>query len=277
MVGFPGKRQDGVVNNVPSDRRHRSPSWLRVVVAIVGVIAVVGGCAGPSGRVSPTQTVTVTAPATATSSAAAASPRAPVATPAICDATVIAADLGRRVVTAMRCDQGWAYVDFGGLGDAQALLRLVSNRWTVYSAFPSTICRSQAAADGVPDSELSSFPPCGVGRGPRLPGDLGLAEPIQRPACDGSGIVVLFSAVDADGYARLPDVLAANPGSRYLRTDNSCPSLRQRMPDGSVIYAVYEYAGRSVGDVCAAVRRAGGDTYGKWLDTVSDPTAVINC
>lgn len=263
--------------NVSSNARdHRAPSWLRVIAVAAGVVAVLSACSEQGDQVSSTQTVTVTAPAEATSTNAAIPRSTPQATPAVCDAGVVGADLGRRVAT-VRCDQGWAYVDFGGLGDAQALVRLTSNRWTLYSAFPSTICRSQAAAEGVPDSELANFPPCASGGESRLPGDLGLADPIQRPACDGSGIVVLFSAVDADGYARLPAVLAANPGALYLRTDNSCPSLRQRMPDGSVIYAVYRYAGRSVGEVCAAVRRAGGDAYGKWLDTVSDPTAVIDC
>lgn len=71
-------------------------------------------------------------------------------------------------------------------------------------------------------------------------------------------------------------MLGHNPGSQYLRTDQSCPSLRQSK-DGNPIYAVYRLAGRTQGEVCAAVRAAGSGAYGKWLDYTTDPDYVIPC
>lgn len=111
-----------------------------------------------------------------------------------------------------------------------------------------------------------------------VPGDLGLRIPMTRPACDGTGIVVLASLINPGQYARdVARALDAHPGAAYLRTDQSCPSLRQAMPDGAAIYAVYRVAGPTRSDVCAAVHAAGGDAYGKWLDTTSDPHRVIAC
>jgi hypothetical protein len=76
-----------------------------------------------------------------------------------CDPAGIARDLGTGA-TAVRCYDQWAYIDFGELGDSQALARTVNGAWTVYTGFPSSKCRTQAAADGVPAPELSSFRSC---------------------------------------------------------------------------------------------------------------------
>jgi serine/threonine-protein kinase len=101
---------------------------------------------------------------------------------------------------------------------------------------------------------------------------------MSHPACDGTGIVVVGSAVTPGRYdADVRRTLAANPGASNLRTDESCPSLRQATEAGNPIYAVYRVAGRTPQQVCAAVRAAGGDAYGKWLDTVTDPTYIIQC
>ncbi len=101
---------------------------------------------------------------------------------------------------------------------------------------------------------------------------------MSRPACDGTGIVVLANLTTpgqyVDGVRR---ALAAHPGASYLRTDQACPSLRQAMPNGDAIYAVYTIAGRTPDQLCSAVRAAGGDAYGKWLDTTSDPSTYISC
>ncbi|MGV9710298.1 serine/threonine-protein kinase [Gordonia sp. NPDC003424] len=108
-------------------------------------------------------------------------------------------------------------------------------------------------------------------------GDLGLSTPISRPACDGTGIVVVGNATSPATYAtEIAALLARYPGSSYLRTDQSCPSLRQSL-DGYPIYAVYLVAGQSEADVCALRARVGGDAYGKWLDTTSSPTHQISC
>lgn len=109
-------------------------------------------------------------------------------------------------------------------------------------------------------------------------GDLGLSVPLTRPACDGRGIVVLYSAVTPGAYEQeIGSALAQFPGASYLRTDMACPSLRQRDDNGNVIYAVYRPSGYSRQELCADVRAAGPPAYGRWLDTTSDPTALVTC
>lgn len=109
-------------------------------------------------------------------------------------------------------------------------------------------------------------------------GDLGLSVPMTRPACDGRGIVVLYSAVTPGAYGpEIASALTQFPGASYLRTDMACPSLRQRDENGNVIYAVYRSSGYSKQELCADVRAAGGPAYGRWLDTTSDPTALVTC
>ena len=109
-------------------------------------------------------------------------------------------------------------------------------------------------------------------------GDLGLAIPMSVPACDGSGVVIMGSAVTPGAYAAdIQRMLAAHPGAAYLRTDQACPSLRQATAEGNPIYAVFAPAGRTQGEVCAAVHAAGGDSYGKWLDTTTNPMYIIPC
>ncbi len=113
---------------------------------------------------------------------------------------------------------------------------------------------------------------------PKADPDLGLDVPISRPACDGTAIVVLDSATTPGRYRDdIARALANNPGASYLRTDLSCPSLRQKSDEGNPIYAVYRPAGKTRAQVCAAVEAAGPGTYGRWLDTTSDPTSGISC
>lgn len=107
---------------------------------------------------------------------------------------------------------------------------------------------------------------------------LNVSAPISQPACDGTGIVVLGSAVQPGRYdVEIQRFLDAHPGASYLRTDHACPSLRQASGAGDPIYAVYYPAGRTQPEVCAAVRAAGGDAYGKWLDESTEPTYRIPC
>lgn len=109
-------------------------------------------------------------------------------------------------------------------------------------------------------------------------GDLGLSTPITRPSCDGRGIVVLYSAVTPGAYeSEIRTALANNPGAKYLRTDQSCPSLRQRDDNGNIIYAVYRDSGYTRAEVCADVAVAPGGAYGRWLDTTSDPSQLVTC
>ena len=98
------------------------------------------------------------------------------------------------------------------------------------------------------------------------------------PNCNGQGIVVLGSVTTPGMYAAgVQRLLNAHPGAYYLRTDQSCPSLRQASDEGNPIYAVFELGGTTQGEVCAAVDAAGGGAYGKWLDTTTDPGYIIPC
>ncbi len=112
--------------------------------------------------------------------------------------------------------------------------------------------------------------------------DLGLAIPMSYPDCDDSGIVVIGNVTPPkerwrDAAALIQRLLEENPGASYLRTDHSCPSLRQADDEGNPIYAVYRPAGRSEAEVCAEVRAAGGDAYGKWLSTSEPDSYIIPC
>lgn len=116
-------------------------------------------------------------------------------------------------------------------------------------------------------------------RSPATPrGDLGLPTPMSLPSCNRQGIVVLGNVTTPglyeSGVARL---LSMFPGASYLRTDQSCPSLRQATEEGNPIYTVFTPAGTTAGQVCAVARAAGGDSYGKWLDTTTDPSYIIPC
>lgn len=109
-------------------------------------------------------------------------------------------------------------------------------------------------------------------------GDLGLSTPMSYPACNGQGIVILGSVTTPGLYvAGVQRLLDDHPGSFYLRTDQTCPSLRQATPEGNPIYAVFELGGATQSDLCAAVRAAGGNAYGKVLDTTTDPGYMIPC
>lgn len=119
-------------------------------------------------------------------------------------------------------------------------------------------------------------------RGPAVPSksdaDLGLDVPMTRPACDGTGIVILDSATTPGQYQQdVARALTNNPGASYLRTDLACPSLRQQSDDGNPIYAVYRAAGKTKQVLCDAVAAAGPGTYGRWLDTSSDPDTPVAC
>lgn len=109
-------------------------------------------------------------------------------------------------------------------------------------------------------------------------GALNTSIPMSHPACDGTGIVVLGSVTTPGQYAEgVQRLLNANPGASYLRTDQSCPSLRSATADGNPIYAVYRVAGRTQADVCDAVAAAGGEAYGRWLSTTLPPNHKIPC
>ena len=67
------------------------------------------------------------------------------------------------------------------------------------------------------------------------------------------------------------------PARSTLRTDQTCPSLRAATDEGNPIYAVFTPAGTTQSQVCATVRAAGGNAYGKWLNYTTDPGYIIPC
>lgn len=136
---------------------------------------------------------------------------------------------------------------------------------------PVTVTRQAA-----PPVTITSAPT--AARPATRPGDLGLGTPISFPSCNGQGVVILGSVTTPGLYAAgVQRLLDAHPGAFYLRTDTSCPSLRQATDAGKPIYAVFSPAGTSKAQVCGAVLAAGGNAYGKWLDATTDPDYVIPC
>lgn len=130
------------------------------------------------------------------------------------------------------------------------------------------------SAEGTPTPSAVTTPPPTPQRSPN---DLNVSVPMSHPACDGQGIVVLANATTPGQYAsEIQGYLNRYPGAEYLRTDESCKSLRQSL-NGNPIYAVYRPAGRTLSDVRAAVCAAGGNAYGKWLDDTTDPSVTIPC
>ncbi len=137
--------------------------------------------------------------------------------------------------------------------------------------------RNLGTAEAPRTSPVSTSRPTGAPGG-TVTGDLGLSVQMTRPACDGTAIVVLFSAVNPAAYAaEVQDALDANPGAAYLRTDQACPSLTQATEAGDPIYAVYRIGGTTQSAVCAAVAAAGDGAYGKWLDNTGEAAAGIVC
>jgi len=105
--------------------------------------------------------------------------------------------------------------------------------------------------------------------------DLGLATAMRTPACDGSFIVILGSAVTPARYrADVQRFLDAHPGAAYLHAPTTgCGSLRQQL-NGADIYAVYSGPFATKESACA--RRSGG-AYVKRLDNTTPPTQAITC
>jgi hypothetical protein len=160
---------------------------------------------------------------------------------------------------------------------------VVSTDGTSTVGVPATTASAPDAGSTAPtedtESPTTGSPP-GSTAPPQPEGDLGLSTPISRPACDGSWVVFVGSAVDAATYA--DDVaaqLAAHPGSAYLLTEGSCSSLRQRLPDGRSIYAVYLGPFPTQAAACAERNGvdAGAGAYVKALDNVTPAEQLWEC
>ncbi|WIX99244.1 serine/threonine-protein kinase [Amycolatopsis mongoliensis] len=105
--------------------------------------------------------------------------------------------------------------------------------------------------------------------------DLGLAIAMSTPACDGSFVVVLGSAITPARYrADVQRFLDAHPGAKYLHTPTTgCGSLRQQV-NGADVYAVFDGPFASRESACA---RRSGSAYVKRLDNTTSPSQVVSC
>ncbi|MCZ2826076.1 MULTISPECIES: hypothetical protein [unclassified Modestobacter] len=109
-------------------------------------------------------------------------------------------------------------------------------------------------------------------------GDLGLEVPISSPACDGTWIVFLGAAIDAATYeSDISRLLAGQPDAKYLLTEGGCSSMRQRLPDGSLIYSAYIGPYPDQAAACAARAAVGGGAYVKRMDNVTSAEQLWEC
>ena len=128
--------------------------------------------------------------------------------------------------------------------------------------------------DAVPGRSASSGSASGS---PAVAGDLGLSQAMSTPSCDGSYITVVGSAVKAPYASQVREFLDDNPGSAYLRTDQTCSSLRASMPSGEAIYAAFFGPFGELSSACAKRDEVGGDAYVKVLDRVTDSSRIQDC
>lgn len=108
--------------------------------------------------------------------------------------------------------------------------------------------------------------------------DLGLAEPMSVPACDGAYVTFVGAAVEPARYgADVQQLLSDHPGTRYLHSPTTgCGSLREQL-DGADIYAVYYGPFATQDDACAQRAVVGGDAYVKRLDHTTPPSQLLTC
>jgi serine/threonine protein kinase len=108
-------------------------------------------------------------------------------------------------------------------------------------------------------------------------GDLGLSTPMSVPPCDGSFVIILTSAITPGGYEREIDTaLRAWPGSSYLRTDQTCPSLRPDV-DGNPIYATFYGPFVTKAAACRERNALGGEAYVRVLDRTTANDVLQTC
>lgn len=100
---------------------------------------------------------------------------------------------------------------------------------------------------------------------------------MTRPACDEQYITVVGSVIDPEMYVQaVGELLVTYAGSEYLKTAETCPSLRPSV-DGNEIYVVYFGPFRSATEACGARDLGPQDAYVRRLSTGLDPTHQISC
>jgi serine/threonine-protein kinase len=140
---------------------------------------------------------------------------------------------------------------------------------------PSTAPNSSSSTTTAAPAPATTAPGAPAGA---VPGDLAIAgRPMQRPGCDGGYITVIASAVGAQATAAgIENVLDAYPGSNYLRTDQTCSSLRQNI-DGQPIYVVFLGPFAFDVDACTARSQGPAGSYARQLSNDLGPDHSVAC
>ena len=182
----------------------------------------------------------------------------------------------------------WVVWSDSGEGDSQvAGVPSVVSEVTVptTSVVPASVV--PATTPAMPD--LSSMSSTSLGTSPSVtsaigaepgavPGDLAVpGRPMQRPDCDGSYITLVASSIGDQATARsIGALLERYPTTDYLRTDQTCSSLRPDV-DGEPIYVVYFGPYPLVDDACAARASGPSGAYVKQLSNDVSPDRSVSC
>jgi serine/threonine protein kinase len=154
--------------------------------------------------------------------------------------------------------------------------------WLVGAAVTVVVAALAAAAVlnwplGTPNGQPADGPTTPSSTRPSSP-DLSVSVPLSTPACDGSYIVIVGSAVDPDQYQHtVQSFLDSNRGARYLHAPSTgCHSLRQQL-DGVDIYSVYYGPFVDKDAACDKRNSVGGDSFVRRLDDTSTPERAVSC
>jgi serine/threonine protein kinase len=130
-----------------------------------------------------------------------------------------------------------------------------------------------------PTTPDADSPPASSSQPATPTADLGLHTPISSPACDGSYIVIVGSAVSKAHYASdVQRFLDQHPGANYLHAPSTgCGSLRKVYDDGTEIYAAYYGPFRNKQEACARKEDTGGGAFIRTLDNTTPPAHVVSC
>ena len=111
-----------------------------------------------------------------------------------------------------------------------------------------------------------------------VPGDLAIPGfPMQAPPCNDSFITIIASAVGNDVAPEgILVYLEDHPGSSYLRTDQTCPSLAQSV-DGEPIYVVFFGPFAVADDACTARAQGTEGSYVRQLSATLGPDHSVPC
>lgn len=146
---------------------------------------------------------------------------------------------------------------------------------------PSTSPAPSTTPTTAPPTTPTTSPPVTAAPGAgddAVPGDLGIpGRAMLRPSCDGSFITVLASPIgDQATAAGVEAVLEQYPGSSYLRTDQTCPSLNPSS-DGRPIYVIFLGPFAFDSDACTARSEGPEGAYARQLSDEVGPDHSVTC